>query len=61
VICWGAETKFTPGKESIPILAYEKIGLNGERFAMTVMGNVQLLTDQEFQAANFPPGYKPSN
>jgi len=39
------------------VLVYEKVGVNGKRF-VGGFRKVKRMTDEEFRAAPFPPGYK---
>lgn len=41
-----------------PILGHERTGANGSRYALTMLGNVELLTDDELRSSSFPPGNK---
>jgi hypothetical protein len=61
VICWGVDIRVLSGSaKSVPVLGYEKQGLNGSRYVLTQMqGLVQLMSDKEFRAASFPPGHTP--
>jgi hypothetical protein len=43
------------------IVAYEKIGVEGERYILTMDGKVLLLTDAQFDKSQFYGGKKPSN
>ena len=53
VILWGVDYRALPIKRMPPpIIAYQKDGKDGRRFALTVMG-VAPFTDAEFQAADF--------
>lgn len=38
-----------------PILAHESRGVDGRRYALTTLLNVELLSDEEFHASSFPP------
>jgi len=42
------------------ILAYEKDGLDGKRYVITLSRDVKLMTDEEFAGAKFASGLKPS-
>ena len=60
VVCWGVDvTKGAPWATSTPVLAYEKKGADGARYVLTTMGNVELMPEQDFRSASFPPGHKP--
>ena len=48
------------GAKSMPVVAYEKQGVNGRRYVLTApFRKVEVLSDQEFRQASFPPGYSP--
>lgn len=60
VIVWNVDLRQPPTwAKSTPVLAYEKVGLNGKRFVRTVVGSVEELSPPEFAAASFPPGHVP--
>jgi hypothetical protein len=62
VICWGIDTRVSPPwAKSPPVLAYEKDGLDGSRYVLTVsMGPaVALMSEREFRKASFPPDCTP--
>jgi hypothetical protein len=63
VICWGVDTRaFLASANSTPVLGYEKQGVNGSRYVLTqIQGIVQLMSEKEFRAASFPPGYAPDS
>jgi len=43
------------------ILAYEKNGLNGKRYVLTMSRDIRQMTDEEFKRATFVQGHKPEN
>jgi hypothetical protein len=55
-IVWGVDLGNAPNPTMV--VAHEKLGVGGVRYVMTPTG-VMKLTDQEFDRASFPPGYKP--
>ncbi|GIW82710.1 MAG: hypothetical protein KatS3mg105_4517 [Gemmatales bacterium] len=67
VIVWGTSTILGPANyaqtqgtaASVPIFAYEKRGNDGKRYVLTIMGRVEVLSDEEFRNAEFPAGHKP--
>ncbi len=61
VICWGVDLmRPVDWAKSTPVLAYEKQGLDGRRYVLTTRRNVELMRDQDFRQASFPPGHTPS-
>ena len=61
VVCWGvALQQANQFPMSWPVFAYEKQGLDGERFVLTTLSNVVKLTDDDFRQSIFPQGHKPS-
>jgi hypothetical protein len=59
VICWNvALLKPVTWAHSTPVLAYEKRGTDGRRYVLTTLRSVELLTDEEFRQASFPPDHK---
>ena len=62
VVCWGANvTKWHDWGQKTPVLAYEKQGADGKRYVLTAVGSVELLADEDFHEASFPPGQKPGS
>jgi hypothetical protein len=62
VICWGVDTRVPPAwAKSTPVLAYEKQGLKGSRYVLSLFSGpvVTLMSDDQFRKASFPPGYTP--
>src|SRR5262245_27453009 len=60
VICWGVDRSVPPSwAKSTPVLAYEKLGSEGNRYVLTTLGSVSLMNDVEFRQASFPPGHRP--
>jgi len=60
VICWGVNLLAPPKwAKSTPILAYEKRGANGQRYVLTIMRSVLVMSDSEFRQASIPPGHQP--
>jgi hypothetical protein len=62
VICWDIDTRVSPAwAKSPPVLGYEKQGVNGSRYVLTLaMGpTVKLMSEDEFRKASFPPGHTP--
>lgn len=56
VVAWGYDL-LNPADEST-VIAYEKEGKGGSRYALTPTGVVRLSAEQ-FAAAKFPAGFKP--
>lgn len=42
------------------ILAYEKEGVNGTRWVVTISQDIKEMTEDEFKKATFPKGHKPA-
>jgi len=62
VICWGVDLgKWKSWAKSTPVLAYEKQGVDGNRYVLTTLRSVELLSDSDFHAASFPPGHDPGH
>jgi hypothetical protein len=60
VIAWGTEiAQIEVDVENPTIMAYEKLGKDGRRFALMTAGNVQLLSDEQIAAARFAKGIGP--
>src|SRR5208282_1970417 len=60
VICWGVDVSKRPDwAKSTPVLAYEKQGVDGSRYVLTVVRSVALISDKDFREASFPPGHNP--
>ena len=61
VICWDVDLSKPPAwAKSTPVLAYEAKGADGHRWVLTTVRSVELMSDEEFRAASFPPGRQPS-
>ena len=57
VVCWGVDMTQPPASaaKSMPVVAYEKQGVNGRRYVLTApFRKVEVLSDQEFRQASFP-------
>lgn len=62
VIVWGidfGQLARTTGHVDY-VIAYEQRGKNGKRHVLKPPSIVLLMTDEEFQAAKFPPGHTPT-
>ena len=58
VVCWGVDLSKRPAwAKTTPVLAYEKQGADGNRYVLTVVRSVELLSDKDFRTASFPPGH----
>lgn len=58
VVCWGIDVRSPPTWASgRPIIAHESRGVDGTRYVLTTMLNVELLTNDEVRASSFPPGH----
>ena len=62
VVCWGVNVGASASwAKSMPVVIYEKQGVDGRRYVLTApFRKVEVLSDQEFRQASFPPGYSPS-
>jgi hypothetical protein len=60
VVCWGVDPKTASSwARSRPVLAYEREGQAGSRYVLSMLGNVELLNDEQFRESSFPPGHQP--
>jgi hypothetical protein len=61
VICWRVDLlKPESWAKSTPVLAYEKRGVDGQRYVLTARRYVVLMRDRDFRQASFPPGHTPN-
>jgi hypothetical protein len=59
VICWNVPLlERLSWAKGTPVLAYEKRGSDGHRYVLTTLRSVELMSDDDFQQASFPPGHK---
>ena len=56
-VFWGIDLR-SPQTWAVrrPVLAHESIGVNGSRYTLTTMVNVELLSEQALRDSSFPPG-----
>jgi hypothetical protein len=60
VVCWGVDVlKPSARAKATPVLAYEKQGAGGNRYVLTTVRSVELMSEKEFREASFPPGHIP--
>jgi hypothetical protein len=60
VICWGVDlTQPVPWAKTRPVLAYEKLGANGNRWVLTTVRSIEQVDDASFRSSEFPPGHRP--
>jgi hypothetical protein len=60
-IIWGVDIFQAPAGSTAPtVVAYEKQGVNGKRYVLTVGVAVLAMTKEEFAQAHFPKGRKPT-
>ena len=60
VICWGVDLmKPLPWAKTLPVLAYEKVGAEGDRWVLTTVRSIERVKTEAFLKADFPPGHKP--
>ncbi len=59
VILWGVDYATLPSQGSDPytVGAYEKTGVNGQRYVLRFPMGVLRMTDERLKKANFPRGY----
>jgi hypothetical protein len=63
VICWGIDllSRLDWVKpKTTPVLAYERRGADGSRYVLSASQGVDLLSEQQFRDASFPPGHQPA-
>ena len=62
VVCWGVDLLALPSwaKSKTSVLAYEKQGVDGQRYVLTAQRRVRLMPDGDFRQASFPPGHAPN-
>jgi hypothetical protein len=62
VIIWGVDYNRLPPRPNDPFTvgAYEKVGVGGQRYVLRFPLGVQLMTDEAFGRAAFPPGHTPA-
>ncbi len=60
VVIWGVDiTRAVPGVTAPVVVAYERQGVGGKRYVLTVGVGIRSLTDQDFARAYFPNGHQP--
>lgn len=60
-IVWNVNLRESPEKgEFAPVIAYEKVGKDGQRNVLRGRSDIVVLTPEQLKAAVFPPDYKPS-
>jgi hypothetical protein len=59
VICYGADVygSLDWAGDALPVFAYERRG-DGGRWVLAPPGFINVLSEEEFRAARFPPGHK---
>jgi len=57
-VFWGIDLRSPQTWAAVrrPVLAHESIGVNGSRYTLTAMVNVELLSEQALRDSSFPPG-----
>jgi hypothetical protein len=56
-VFWGVDLRSPPTwATKRPVLAHESIGVDGSRYTLSTMGNVELLSEQALRDSSFPPG-----
>ena len=48
-----------PSGGELPVVAYERQGVNGKRQVVDLRGKIRELTPEEFKQLKFPPSHKP--
>jgi len=62
VVCWDVDlSKARTWSKTTPVLAYEKQGADGNRYVLTMVRSVELLSDKDFREASFPLGHNPGS
>jgi len=62
VVCWGVDlSQARTWAKTTPVPAYEKLGADGNRYVLTAVRSVELLSDKDFREASFPPGHNPGS
>ena len=62
VVCWDVDlSKARTWAKTTPVLAYEKQGADGNRYVLTMVRSVELLSDKDFREASFPLGHNPGS
>jgi len=58
-VFWGVDLRAPPTwAVHRPVLAHEAIGVDGSRYTLSFLGNVELLTEQALRESSFPPGHQ---
>jgi hypothetical protein len=59
VLVGGLDISRVPSGGVLPVVAYERIGVDGKRQVIDLRGTIRLLTPEEFGKLKFPPSHKP--
>jgi hypothetical protein len=59
VLVGGLDIRRAPSGGVLPVVAYERIGVDGKRQVIDLRGAIRLLTPEEFRKLKFPPSFKP--
>jgi hypothetical protein len=60
VILWGVDIRRRPDwAKNRPVRAYEQRGGEQGRYVLSIHGQVELVSEQDFRASQFPPQHKP--
>jgi hypothetical protein len=59
VLVGGLDISRVPSGGVLPVVAYERKGIDGKRQVVDLRGTIRLLTPEEFKLLKFPPSHKP--
>jgi hypothetical protein len=59
ILVGGLDISRVPSGGVLPVVAYERIGVDGKRQVIDLRGTIRLLTPEEFSKLKFPPTHKP--
>ena len=59
VVVGGLDISRAPSGGALPVVAYERKGVDGKRQVVDLRGTIRLLTPEEFKLLKFPPSHKP--
>ncbi|MCC6127109.1 MAG: hypothetical protein IT426_19280 [Pirellulales bacterium] len=59
ILVGGLDISQAPSGGALPVVAYERNGVNGNRQVIDLRGSIRLLTPEEFKKLKFPPAHKP--
>jgi hypothetical protein len=59
VLVGGLDISRAPSGGALPVVAYERKGVDGNRQTVDLRGTIRILTPEEFKKLKFPPSHKP--